>query len=136
MLSREESISLLLNHRPDLEPSDKDLGAIAEELGDLPLALHLAGSYLARYQDIDAGSPTVYLAELRATNILEHPSLTTNEITPTGHDSHVGRTFSLSTSRLNPTDRVDAFSLKAICAATHLVLGNQYPIGSFPVRSV
>jgi hypothetical protein len=47
-LSREESIKLLREHRPDLPAEDPDLDAIAQELGDLPLALQLAGGYLFR----------------------------------------------------------------------------------------
>jgi hypothetical protein len=43
-LPRPESIALLTKHRPDLSPSGLD--PIAQEVGDLPLALHLAGSYL------------------------------------------------------------------------------------------
>jgi hypothetical protein len=44
VLNRQESIKLLREHRPDLPAEDPDLDAIAEELGDLPLALQLAGS--------------------------------------------------------------------------------------------
>ncbi|MFL5333032.1 MAG: TIR domain-containing protein, partial [Geminicoccaceae bacterium] len=47
ILTRTESVELLHGHRPDLAADDPMLDAIAAELGDLPLALHLAGSYLA-----------------------------------------------------------------------------------------
>ena len=46
-LTRSESLTLLHRHRSDLAADDLGLDAIAAELGDLPLALHLAGSYLA-----------------------------------------------------------------------------------------
>ena len=46
-LPRHESIALLRKFRPDLAEDDGALDAIAAELGDLPLALHLAGSFLA-----------------------------------------------------------------------------------------
>jgi hypothetical protein len=46
LLPRADSIELLRRYRPDLAPDDPGLDAIAEGLGDLPLALHLAGSYL------------------------------------------------------------------------------------------
>src|SRR5262249_33188054 len=51
VLARAESIALLRQYRPDVAEDDADLNAIAANLGDLPLALHLAGSFLARYRD-------------------------------------------------------------------------------------
>lgn len=59
VLSREESIHLLGKHRPDLPADDADLDAIAAELGDLPLALHLAGSFLAKYRRVVTPAPSV-----------------------------------------------------------------------------
>jgi hypothetical protein len=61
VLPREESIALLRWFRADLPDADAD--AIADELGDLPLALHLAGSFLALYTDLSAAE---YIAELDA----------------------------------------------------------------------
>ena len=46
ILTRTESLTLLCRHRPDLAGDDPALDAIAAELGNLPLALHLAGTYL------------------------------------------------------------------------------------------
>src|SRR5256885_11459497 len=43
LLPRPDSIELLCRYRPDRAPADSGLDAIAHELGDLPLALHLAG---------------------------------------------------------------------------------------------
>lgn len=66
ILKRPESIQLLRGFRDDLAAADDPaLDEIAEELGDLPLALHLAGSFLARYQHAPFGQPAVYLKELR-----------------------------------------------------------------------
>src|SRR6266487_511642 len=50
LLPRPDSIELLRRYRPDLAPDDPGLDAVACELGDLPLALHLAGSYLRNYR--------------------------------------------------------------------------------------
>ena len=61
LLDRPDSIALLRKHRPDLEGDNADLDAIAGELGDLPLALHLAGSFLTRYRHADFGDPARYL---------------------------------------------------------------------------
>jgi hypothetical protein len=46
LLPRPDSIALLRRYQPNLAPDDPDLDALAAELGDLPLALHLAGSHL------------------------------------------------------------------------------------------
>jgi hypothetical protein len=54
-LARSESLALLSRFREDLDPIDPVLDGIAAELGDLPLALHLAGGFLARYRRADFG---------------------------------------------------------------------------------
>lgn len=64
VLSRQQSVALLRKHRPDLAPNDLSLIAIAAELGDQPLALHRAGSFLARYGG-NINLPD-YLSQLRA----------------------------------------------------------------------
>src|SRR5215203_4321191 len=63
VLRREDSVALLCKFRPDLSKDDPVLGAIANELGDLPLALELAGGFLARYRRVV--SPSDYLAQLQ-----------------------------------------------------------------------
>jgi hypothetical protein len=57
VLDRADSITLLIHARSDLASDDPDLDTIADELGDLPLALHLAGHYLETYRDDDIGRP-------------------------------------------------------------------------------
>jgi hypothetical protein len=51
VLERTDSIALLIHDRDDLAANDPDINAIAKTLGDLPLALHLAGRYLDTYRD-------------------------------------------------------------------------------------
>ncbi len=58
-LARAESVALLLSARPGLAG---DLDGLAAELGDLPLALRLAGAFLARQPEAE---PDRMLAELR-----------------------------------------------------------------------
>ena len=88
VLRRTESLALLREHQPDADSALLD--EIAHELGDLPLALHLAGSYLARYRHTtDAAS---YLASLRQTSPLRHQSLRGGVLSPTEHDPHVALT--------------------------------------------
>ena len=109
VLPRAESIALLRRFRPELSSDDTQLDAIAAELGDLPLALHMAGSFLRTYRHAAFGLPKAYLAQLRQASILDHPSLTGEGATfsPTGHEQHVGQTFGLSYCQLNPADPTD-----------------------------
>jgi hypothetical protein len=75
ILPRAASIELLRRFRTDIPPGNLILDAIAAELGDLPLALHLAGSFLSRYAASNLGEPAAYLESLRRNDILSHPSL-------------------------------------------------------------
>jgi tetratricopeptide (TPR) repeat protein len=91
---------------------DPALDRIADALGDLPLALHLAGSYLHTYRR--TVTPSAYLEELAAqTSEVFHRSLSGKgaEHSPTGHELHVARTFALSYERLNPADPTDRLAL-------------------------
>jgi tetratricopeptide (TPR) repeat protein len=130
VLSRPESIALLRKHRPDLAEDDPALHTIAEELGDLPLALHLAGSFLETYQHSDTfGDPTDFLAELRDQRLLDHDALKGIDVTPssTNHDLHVARTFALSYKRLDVTDTGDTLALRLLARAACLAPGEPIP---------
>jgi hypothetical protein len=127
MLPRAESIALLRKFRPDLPPDDPDLAALAAELGDLPLALHLAGSFLRQFQSDT--SPADYVAELRSGALLEHESLEGLDlvVSPTNHDLHVGRTFALSYERLDRAKTVDALALDLLARAAYFAPGEPIP---------
>ena len=124
-LPRKECLRLLAQFRPDLS-GRAGLDAIAEELGDLPLALHLAGSFLRENRFDAAGEPTAYLAALRADG-LDHASLIgalgasgiADEL-PTKHDRNVALTFALSWNRLDPAEPVDALARQAMACAAWL----------------
>jgi hypothetical protein len=106
MLKRAESRQLLLRYRPDLAGHERGLEALAAELGDHPLALHLAGTFLARYAQ--AVTLSGYLAELRASG-LQHPSLCGAALSPTGHQQTLLAIVSHSYAQLredSATDRV------------------------------
>jgi tetratricopeptide (TPR) repeat protein len=127
VLSRAESVALLRKLRPDLAEGDLDLHAIAAELGDLPLALHLAGSFLKQYRaEI---TPSVYLAELHSTALLGHESLQGIDLTisPTNHELHAGRTFALSYERLHPNDATDTLALALLARAACFAPGEPIP---------
>jgi tetratricopeptide (TPR) repeat protein len=129
VLARAESLELLCKHRPDLVRDDPVLDAICEELGDLPLALHLAGSFLARYRHAPSGQPRAYLEAVRRPDLLEHRSLTIEGASPTGHEQHVARTFAMSYDQLKPSDDIDAVALVTLARAAWFAPGEPIPRG-------
>jgi tetratricopeptide (TPR) repeat protein len=130
VLPRAESLALLRAHvhgQPFGADEEEALDAICAELGDLPLAVHLAGSFLARYRNVV--TPAAYLAQLRDQTLLGHKSLQGYgaQNSPTGHDLHVGRTFALSWDRLDPTDPVDVIGRSLLQHAAFLAPGEPIP---------
>jgi tetratricopeptide (TPR) repeat protein len=126
VLPRPESITLLRKYRDELSEADGD--AIASELGDLPLALYLAGKYLQEYQGSRLGEPTAYLSSLRQLTPLHHPSLREEEGTyTTAHVQHVERTLALSYERLTRSDAIDAAALKVLARAASFAPGEPIP---------
>jgi tetratricopeptide (TPR) repeat protein len=107
VLPRPEAVTLLRRHRPDLHADNPTLDAICEELGDLPLALRLAGSYLASYRHDTFGQPDAYLDAIREPGLLDHHSLKLDGRTPTGREASVAATFTLSFERLDVADPGD-----------------------------
>jgi tetratricopeptide (TPR) repeat protein len=124
VLGPAESVALLRAVVPQL--AEADAAAIAEELGHLPLALHLAAGFLAAYPSITAAT---YLGQLRAPGLLEHPSLTGRgtDWLPTGHERDVGRTFALSYAALDPAAPLDALARAALARAACLAPGAPIP---------
>ena len=109
VLDRRQSVELLRSRCPGVELEESALDAVAEELGDLPLALDLAGRFLSEYQGVV--SPSRYVEELRALEPVEHRSLrrSDDDYSPTDHELDVARTFVVSYQRLdreNPTERL------------------------------
>jgi len=109
LLERAESIQLLQSFRPDL--SQTEANEIAEELGDLPLALGLAGRYLERYRNEAFGKVASYLENLR-TKRLEHPSL--NKV-----ERSLQATFDTSFQRLDSADPIDSMALALLARASY-----------------
>ncbi len=125
VLARPESVTLLQRFLADQPPDAAILTEIAAELGDLPLALHLAGSFLDRYQTVV--TPAAYLAQLRRADLLHHRSLISGDLSPTDHEQHVARTFALSYDRLDTTEAVDQLALKLLARAAHFAPGVPIP---------
>jgi tetratricopeptide (TPR) repeat protein len=128
VLSRAESVTLLQRYRPDIPETAATL--IATALGDLPLALHVAGSYLETYQDdLALGDPAAFLAELNDVRLLAHPALQGIDVTPsaTNHQLHVAKTFALSFDQLKPGDPTDAEALRLLARAACFAAGERIP---------
>ncbi len=128
-LPRPASIELLRKFRPDVSQEDPALSALAAELGDLPLALHLAGSFLERYAEAPESQPAAYLEALRQGGLLQHPSLQGKfaGLSPTSHEAHVGRTFALSLEKLKPEDETDALALALLARAAYFAPSEPIP---------
>jgi tetratricopeptide (TPR) repeat protein len=129
LLPRADSIELLRRYRSDLAPDDPGLDTIAAELGDLPLALHLAGSYLRAYRDevrLDG-----YLAELRQDDVVQHASLLgaglDDSVSPTHHVQGVAQTFALCLGRLDREREVDRVALALLARMACMAPGEPVP---------
>ncbi len=106
---------------------DADLDRVAAELGDLPLALTLAGSYLADSPSVSVGR---YLDDLRRVGPLDHlrPREGATAHSWTTHDLDVARTFQISLDGLEPAARpADAAARLMLAGATCLVPGEPFP---------
>jgi tetratricopeptide (TPR) repeat protein len=129
LLPRPDSIKLLCRYRPDLECDNPGLDAIAAELGDLPLALHLAGSYLRAYRT--EVSLDGYLAELRRSDVVQHASLLgaglDDSISPTHHVQDVAQTFALCLGRLDREREVDRVAIALLARMACMAPGEPVP---------
>lgn len=107
------------------------LKEIAEELGYMPLALHLAGSFVENFRNVEPVSK--YLEQLRKHYVFGHISMQIDrdEISPTSHDSNIFRTFSLSYNRLNRFKEVDRLARRLLLQASYYAPGIAIPIDIF-----
>ena len=120
-LDRADSVKLL-GQNIDAFANDPAADRIADLLGDHPLALHCAASYLAHY----ALSPAQYLAELQSlVSSLHHESLGDwlKDELPTAHTPNVTATFELSYQSLitNNQSQVDVGYWKLVIRVFHLL---------------
>lgn len=119
-LFRHESVALL--RKLSREEGNEDVfDLIAKEVGDLPLALHLAGRYL--YLHRRSLTPQEYLDQLTQPDLIDHPSFKMSGVSPTGHVQHVAKTFSLSFNQLKMEDPIDALAHAILVRAAHFAPG-------------
>lgn len=125
ILPRPESITFL-QHLAD-EISDNEAYMVAQEVGDWPLALHLAGSFLYRYKNI---LPQEYVTQLRKERLLHHASLQGQyaRYSPTGHELNVARTFALSFEQLDMADAVDVVARRLLAQVACLAPNEPIPL--------
>ncbi len=120
MLGRAESLQLLHRHCPDVALDAPDSVAIAAELEDFPLALHLAGRTLARQRDML--TPGSYLAQLRTSTLLWHDQASDDPLAQEQLQS-LQRTFAMSIARLNVDNSQDAIAWSLLTRITRLAPG-------------
>jgi RHS repeat-associated protein len=113
VFSPDESRAFLREYLPEERAADTDLDELAERLGHLPLALELAGRYLAHSRL----SVTDYLGKLET--IWDHPSMVDwreDLGSPTGHDLSLAATFAVSWQRVTDETARRLFLLAGYCA--------------------
>ena len=110
-----ESRAFLRGCLPEPRPSAEELDALAERLGCLPLALELAGRYLAH---VPTTTIPVYLTRLET--VLTDRSMQTWRVdlgNPTGHDLDLAATFRASWDQVTDETARRLFLLAGHCAA-------------------
>jgi len=131
VLSHYHSLVLLRKLSPRLKDfGDNALEALAERLGNLPLALDLAGRYLNNHLTL---SPEDYLKRLEAQeNILIHTSLAgwVKEANPTKHETSIASTFLVSLNQLGET-LVDQIARGLFIGAGYLAPSSLIPTHLF-----
>jgi len=129
MLARAESLALLRKLAGRLESvPDAELSRLAERLGDLPLALDLAGHYLERRKSL---SPQGYLAEVEQSGgALEHLSQALEGAdTPTLHRASLKATITLSWKALEGRGTANEMAQKLLGLAGGCAPNQPIPAG-------
>ncbi len=109
-----ESHAFLRRYLPSERVLGVHLDTLSERLGHLPLALRLAGRYLARHPRL---SVDAYLDQLA--DLLDHPSMTGFRVElgdPVGHDLDLAATFLQSWQEVSDDDARRIFLLTGYCA--------------------
>lgn len=124
-LQRESSIELVRRHRPGVAVSDPEADRLAQLLGDLPLAVHTAARFLGSHPRVAIAA---YIEQLEREDILGHPSLQDDSLSPTGHTLDVARTFVLSYEQLDAGLSQDALALRLLHCGAYFAAGEAIPV--------
>jgi len=119
VFERGESLAFLRRYLPEARATDAEVERLAKRLGDLPLALELAGRYLKRHRRVTVRE---YLERLE--DIWNHPSMAgwrEKLGSPTGHDLELAKTFALSWERVEEDDARRVFLLAGYCAPNQAI---------------
>lgn len=129
-LSPAASIVLLRRFRPDLASAHPQLKELANLLGGLPLALHLAGSYLHTYRHLE-GALNRYMESLRTDPFSATAAADgdPNPPLPTGHEHDLLRTFAASHCQLQHGRPADDLARALLANASHLAVEAPIPRG-------
>ena len=102
--------------------------AISHQLGHLPLALHLAGSFLDTYERLV--SPQQYLQQLQTNNRLTHPSLIgqSGAQSPTTHVQNINYTICRSYDQLASNTPIDQMARQLLLRASQLIPHQPIPM--------
>ena len=113
VLARPESLALLRGLAPRLAAlADTDLDPLAARLGDLALAVDLAGRYLADRPGLPVAG---YLAELAEAGALAHSAFvdwTPDADSPTGHHTSMAATFLVSWRQLGGEEAAERLAAR------------------------
>lgn len=122
-LPRSQSVALLRRLVPNLAAADA--GAIAAGLGDRPLALHLAGSFLAC---CGAAESPAYLGRLRQNSLPSHASKReqVERLSPANDGRYTARAFAINYEQIEPATAVNARARALLACAACFAPG--YPI--------
>jgi len=121
-LPRDKAMELLCKGRPEALEDEEEreaADAICDTLGDLPLAVALAGAYLESYKhDVTLSQ---YLEELRQQPVLKNAALVdfVQDPSPTGHVQSVAATFETSYRKLDPKDETELLAIRLFHLAAH-----------------
>ncbi len=130
-LPTDQAVALLAQyHTPATADEAAELAEIAAELGGLPLALHLAGSYLESYAGDPKGTPAALLAELRDPELMLRGAALTGRgaaDSPTDHDPHLANTFLLSMDALERRAPNVGLAMALLACAACLAPGEPFP---------
>lgn len=120
-ISRRDSVALLRSYVQARDADEACLAGIAAAVGDLPLALHLAGRHLAAAPDAAA-----YLRQLSDAPRLHHRSFVAGGPSPTGYCRSLSETIAYSYERLGD-DPVGAEARALLDVARLLAPGAPIP---------